>query len=401
MNHHIAVGTVPRVTGDTPGGGSEIDEGGPGWGVRRPSAKPDQIPHTERSTAPLPPDHLMPLSAAPPVVPPGPQAAPAPTRPRRGPLSSSAPKLPPLPPLPRPGGDAPGRGPRRTVVFAVIGAVVLFGGAGGAALLLSGGHTGTAPPSTAGGVIEHGNVADGKTVLAAAVNHFEGTSARADITMTQSYSATGPGGVEFGQLDGDVTFQIHIDQQSATRSEMRETITTYGIKQVIIGVQYDDTIYLSTDNGASYQTTTIDRANAKQVSPQSPLAFFTMLGAVTHTGAVEVNGLTAASYHAVIDPVKLGNYLKQNVAGTNDPDLAKLADNVGITDASFDAAVDPNGNLISETGVFDTAMDMGALDPALQGSTMNMKEQVNGAFTDYGAAISIAKPGHVTGAATI
>ena len=389
-----------RVTGDTPRGDTEVNEGGPGWGIRQPRPQPEQIPHTERSTAPLPPDHLTPPSGVPP--PPQPlSSAPSQARPPRGALPSSTVKLPPLPPLPRPGGEAPSSGRRRTAMIAVIGAVVLFGAAGGAAVLLSGSHAGTAPPSTAGGVIEGGNAADGHAVLTAAVNHFEGTSARADITMTQSYSAIGPGGQEFGQLNGDVTFQIHIDQQSATRSEMRETITTYGIKQVVIGVQYDNTIYLSTDNGASYQTTTIDQANAKQVSPQSPLAFFTMLGDVTHTGAVEVNGLTAASYHAVIDPVKLGNYLKQDMVGTNDPHLAKLADNLGVTDASFDAAVDPNGNLISETGVFDTAMDMGVLDPSLQGATMNMKMQVHGAFSDYGAPVSIAKPEHVTGAATI
>lgn len=281
MNHNRAVATVASVTGDTPGGGSEVDGGGPGWGIRQPRTQPDQIPHTDRATAPLPPDHLAPLSAAPPSVPQALPAAPAATRQRRGPLSSTAPKLPPLPPLPRPGGEAPTGGPRLKVAIAVIGAIALFGAAGGAAVLLAGGPHGSAPPSTAGGVIEHGNVADGHAVLTAAVNHFEGTSARADITMTQSYSATGPGGEEFGQLDGDVTFQVHIDQQSATRSEMRETITTYGIKKVIIGVQYDDTIYLSTDNGASYQTTTIDQANAKQVSPQSPLAFFTMIGAAT------------------------------------------------------------------------------------------------------------------------
>lgn len=287
-------------------------------------------------------------------------------------------------------------------MIAGIGAFVLFAAAGGAAVLLSGSHTGTAAPSTEGGVIEGGNAANGKTVLTAAVNHFEGTSARADITMTQSFTGTGPGGQDFGDvLGGDITFQVHIDQQSSTRSEMRETITAFGIKQTIIGVQYDNTVYLSTDNGASYQTASIDQANAAQLTPESPLAFFTMLGDVTHTGAVEVNGLTAASYHAVIDPVKLGNYLKTNLASAHDPSLDKLADNIGVTDATVDAAIDPNGNLISETGVFDTAMDMGAVSPADQGSTLNMKEQINGAFSDYGASISIAKPGHVTGAATI
>ena len=389
------------MTGDTPAGGSEVDEGGPGWGIRQPRTEPDQITHSDRSNAPLPPDHLTPLSATPPTSPQPLSTAPGHGRPLR-PLSSAPPKLPALPPLPRPGGSVSSSGRRRNVMIAVIGAFVLFGGAGGAAVLLSGGHTGTAPPSTQGGVIEGGSAANGKAVLTAAVNHFEGTSARADITMTQSFTGTGAGGQDFGDvLGGDITFQVHIDQQSSTRSEMRETITAFGIKRTIIGVQYDNTVYLSTDNGASYQTASIDQANAAQLTPESPLDFFTMLGDVTHTGAVEVNGLTAASYHAVIDPVKLGNYLKTNLAAAHDPDLDKLADNIGVTDATVDAAIDPNGNLISETGVFDTAMDMGAVSPADQGSTLNMKEQINGAFSDYGAPVSIAKPAHVTGAATI
>lgn len=397
MNHHRVVATVASVSGETPAGGSEIDDGGPGWHVRQPRTQPDQIASTARSAAPLPPDHLTPLSSAPPVAgQPLPAAPPSPMRP----FSAGQAKLPPLPPLPRPR-EAASSGRRRNIAMIAVGAVVLFGLVGGGAVLLSSNKTGTAPPSTAGGA-SVGKATNGRATLLAAVNKFNATPARADITMTQSFSATGAGGEDLGELvGGDITYKVHIDQQSPTRSEMRETVTAFGIKQTIIGVRYDDTVYLSTDNGATYQTTTVDKADTANVSPDSPLAFLTMIGDVKPSGGVEVNGVSAAAYHAVLDPVKLGNYEKNSLASANDPDLNAMLDHIGVTDGYIDAAIDPNGQLISETGSVDMALDMGAFSSADQGSTLNMKQQYTGAFSDYGASISIAKPGNVTGTATI
>jgi hypothetical protein len=397
-NHHRVVGTVSGVTGDTPAGGSAGNEGGPGWHVRAPRQQPDQIANTPRSAAPLPPDHLTPLSSVPPVGgQPLPTAPPSPTRP----LAAGQAKLPPLPPLPRPGDAAAGPAPRRNVAMIAVGAVALFGLVGGGAVLLSGNKTGTAPPSTAGGG-PAGNATNGKAVLTAAVNKFNATPARADITMTQSFSATGAGGEDLGELvGGDITYQVHIDQQSPTRSEMRETVTAFGIKETIIGVRYDDTVYLSTDNGATYKSTTIDKADKANVNPNDPLAFLTMIGDVTPTGGVEVNGVSAASYHAVLDPVKLGNYEKNSLASANDPVLDAMLDHIGVTDGYSDVAINPNGQMISETSQVDVALDMGAVSPVDQGSTLNMKQQYTGAFSDYGASINIDKPANVTGTATI
>ena len=393
------VATFACVTGDTPAGGSEVDDGGPGWHIRQPRTHPDQIPNSGRSNAPLPPDHLTPMSSVPPGgLPPLPSAPPSSLRP----LSSVAPQFPSPPPPPRPGGAPSGGTRRRNVVLAVIGAVVVFGAAGGGAVLLSGNHTGTAPSSIEGGVIEGGNVANGTATLTAAVNKFQGTSERADITLVQTFSATGAGGEDLGEwVGGEIAYKIHIDRQSPTRSEMTETVTALGTKQVIIAVLYDNTVYVSSDQGATYQTVAVDKAETAQVSPDSPLEFLTMIGSVTHSGAVEVNGLTAASYHAVLDPVKLGNYVKNSLAAQNDPTMNAMLSKIGVTDGYIDAAVDPNGNLISESGQVDQALDMGLFSASDQGSTLNMKEQVSGAFTDYGGSISIAKPGDVTGPATI
>ena len=289
--------------------------------------------------------------------------------------------------------------PSRGAVLAVIGAVALFAIAGGGALLLSGSHA--APTlTTPGGA--HPQSDGTPASLTSAVQRVEGSTMRADISFTQSFSATGPGGVDFGEWPGgEIVVNIHIDHQSSTRSELRETVQSLGVSETTLAVLYDDTVYVSNNNGASYQTVTVDRANTAEVSPQSPLAFFQMLGDVKPNGDVEVNGATASSYHATLDPVKLGNYLKNELARENDPDMNRVLNSLGVTDASLDAAVDGHGNLISESGTFDAAIDLGAFSPADAGTTLNMHEGMTGAFSGYGDSIDITKPGVVTGPSTI
>ncbi|MGH7686578.1 MAG: hypothetical protein ACREN2_07165 [Candidatus Dormibacteria bacterium] len=354
--------------GETTNGGTTND-GGPGWGIREP-----QPPPSAKSRP------IEPLSTAPPASPP--TASPAPAE--RPPWEQPPQRLPRL---------------SRSAVFAVIGAVALFTVAGGGALLLSGSHAGP-PVATSGGA--HAQSGGNPASLTSAVTRVEGSTMRADISFTQSFTATGPGGVDFGAWPGgEIVVNIHIDQQSATRSELRETVQALGVNETMLAVLYDDTVYVSTNNGASYQTATIDRANTAEVSPQSPLAFLQMLGDVKSNGDVEVNGATASSYHAALDPVKLGNYLKNELAQENDPDMNRVLNNLGVTDASLDAAVDGHGNLISESGNIDAAIDLGAFSPADAGTTLNMHEGMTGAFSGYGDSIDITKPGVVTGPATI
>lgn len=369
--------------GDTPHQQSDGSEGGAGWRVREPSSRrPQRAWDAGASGPPTPP---QPLSTAPPGPPPpsGAQPPAAPPPPWATPTPSVATAL---------------RPHRKALVYGLC-ALALFGVAGGGAVVLSSGHSGTSGAAPGGSA---SSPAGGRASLLAAVQRVEGGSMRADIKLTESFSATGAGGARLGAFPGgDVTLTIHIDQASANRSELRETVEAFGVKQTLIAVLYDGTVYVSQNNGASYQTVTVDQAATHLVSPKSPLAFLEMIGDVKPVGDVEVNGVTAASYHATLDPVKLDAYLKNSLATAGSADLDKILNNVGVTDGTLDAAVDPNGNLLSETGAIDAAVDLGAFSPADAGSTLDVHEGFSGAFSDYGSSIDITKPGGVTGPMTL
>ena len=271
--------------------------------------------------------------------------------------------------------------------------LALFGLAGGGALLLSAGHPASGKPAAGGG----GSQPVGRPSLTAAVQRVETDSMRADLKVTESFGVTGPGGAGFGDFPGDIELTVHIDQQSGSRSELRETVEGPGFKETTVAVLYDNTVYVSQDNGATYQTVTVAEADTHQYSPKSPLAFLEMLGDVQPTGDVEVNGVTAASYHATLDPVKVDNFVKTELANEDGAAFDPVLNHVGITGGTLDAAVDPNGNLLSETSNVDAAVDLGALSPDGAGSTLNVHEGFSGAFSNYGAAITISKPGVITG----
>jgi hypothetical protein len=359
--------------GDTPPSGSDRPEGGPGWRIREPTRPPrDPFAGLEEPPAPAAPAQPPPSAATPPATPP------------------------PLPPLtPATGGGATARS-RRALVYGLC-ALVLFGVAGGGAVVLTSGHS---SPGVSTGAGTSGAPVHGRTALVAAIQRTESDSMRADLRLTDSFSGSRAGGL--GTFaGGEFSVSVHIDQESANRSELRETVDAYGVKQTMIAVLYDGTVYVSTDNGAAYQTVSVDQAAGHDLSPKSPLAFLEMVGDVKETGDVEVNSVPATSYHATLDPVKLGEYVKRDLASQHDPVLDKLLNNIGITDGTMDAAVDPQGNLVSENGTVDVALDLGAFSPADAGSTMNMHEGVTGSFSDYGSAITVTVPKDVTGSMTL
>lgn len=305
------------------------------------------------------------------------------------PLPAPATVPPPAPPPPAAVGSRPRRRPNALLYGVVV--VALFGLVGGAAVLLSGGH----PAATGPAASSHGPgvPANGRDALQGAVQRTETGSMRADIHLTQTFTASGPGGIDLGTLNGgEISLTIHIDQENANRSELHETVSALGVHQTVIAMLYDGTVYLSSDNGASYQTANVGAATNHQLSPKSPLAYLDMVSEVTQTGGVEVNGAQATSFHATLDTGKVDAFLRQGLAAANDPVLDQVANNMGLTNGSLDAVVDTQDNLLSETGSIDAAMDLGALSPRDAGSTLNMHEGISGAFSDYGAAITVTPP---------
>ena len=166
-------------------------------------------------------------------------------------------------------------------------------------------------------------------------------------------------------------------------------------------MQYDGTEYLSTDNGASYQTFPMDQAASHELDPSVPMQFLGMVNSVTDAGDVEINGVEATEYNATLDPVKLTNFLRASLAAGNDPLAVKIANNTGGTDGTLEAYIDGDGQVLSDEGSWTDAIDLGAFDPADAGDTMNVQVSFQGAFSDFGTPLTITRPLRVTGATSL
>jgi len=293
--------------------------------------------------------------------------------------------------------------PRTTVSttgIALIG-VVVFGLAGAGAVLLTGGHGPVATQSGGAGPAGPATQGDAKTVFLASVGRTNSASMRADLSMSEYFTLNAPNGADLGETPGSLTFTIHIDQQTAQRSELHETLTAPGLSKTYIVVLYDGGVFLSSNSGASYQTVSVDQVAPHQLSPQSALQYLSMVGNVTHTGEAELNSVPVQQYHADLDPVKVTNYVRSALAlDANDSFTTKVLNNMGVTDGSVDASLDASGNLVSENGAIDCAIDLGVFSAAAKGATLSVKLSFSGWFNDYGSSsISISKPGQVAGAA--
>jgi hypothetical protein len=293
---------------------------------------------------------------------------------------------------------------RGTAVAYALTAVVVFGLAGGGAIYLTSNHagSGSAGSTGAGAAGSTANPANSSAAFLASVQRTESLSFTAEVTMRQSFTESGPGGSGVGTLGGSgLSFAMHLDQENPQRIELREHITATGLDQTAIAVLYDGTCYLSTDNGAIYQTVPISQAASHELSPKSPLQFFEMVGTVKEIGGAEVNSAPVTEYHADLDPAKVSAYFKNQLAAQNNPFLSKLINSIGVTGGSLDVFLDSSGRIVSEAGSVDAAIDLGVLSPSDAGSTLNTHISFTGAFSDFGSPITVARPAGVTGATTL
>jgi hypothetical protein len=337
-------------------------EGGPGWRVREPAQRVPRPDPIEVAPPPLPP-------AATSVIP----------------ASDSR-----TPPSQRRFGVA---------VYAIAG-IALFAVAGGGALLLAGGTSGSSPGAPLGSASTDAAVpANIKSTLLSSIRRTETMSVRADITMQETFNVSNATGGSLPGLQGggEIAFTIHVDQESAQRAELQETVTAPGLNQKIISVLYDGRCYVSSDDGATYQTVPLDIATSHQLSPKTPLQFLQMIGEVSNRGDADLNGQPVVQYHADLDPVKVTAYFKAALAAEHNPFLAQIARNTGITDGSLDTWLDGRGRIAADDGSVDEAINLGAFNPRSAGSTLDVGVSFRGAFTDYGSPITVQRPGVVTG----
>jgi hypothetical protein len=120
---------------------------------------------------------------------------------------------------------------------------------------------------------------------------------------------------------------------------------------------------------------------------------------VTDEGPATADGVAVERYHAQIDPANVTGQLKSAIAGAA-PSLQQIANAMQFTDGSIDAGIDHQGRLVVENGSFNVKVDMGAVKPSLQGSTLQAHLTLDTHFYDYGAKIVVTKPANITGSSS-
>jgi hypothetical protein len=316
------------------------------------------------------------------------------------------PPPPELPPTPPAAAGAGGPHSRRFGLAAyAVAAVLLFGVVGGGALVLTGGgHAGSPATASRAGPSSTApsRPADIKSALVASIQQTDSVSMHADISMQESFSVTGPGGAMYTSLEGyEIGMTIHVDQESAQRAELQETVSAPGVNERIIAVLYDGTCYVSRDGGATYQTVSAGVANSHQVSPKTPLQFLNMVGNVTRVGDATLNDEAVTQYHADLDPVKVDAYFKSSLAAQHNALVDRVLNHIGVTDGSLDTWLDGSDNIVGDDGQLDAALDLGAFDRSEAGTTMHIGVSFRGSFTGYHSPVSVARPGDVTGSTNL
>lgn len=188
---------------------------------------------------------------------------------------------------------------------------------------------------------------------------------------------------------------LHFDVASAGRSTGTMGTTVLGTAITVNTTMYDGTVYVSTDGGATYKSAPTGQASS-QYGPASALQYLEAVGTVTDVGPASAGGVAVERYEAQLDPAKATSTLRSALAGASSS-LSHVLGALQFTSGSIGVGIDHQGRLVAEDGSIDMTVDLGAVQPSLQGQTMAATVKLNAHFYDYGAHIVVTKPTDVTG----
>jgi hypothetical protein len=240
---------------------------------------------------------------------------------------------------------------------------------------------------------------DPKEVLLAAARFTTSQSVRADMTVRVSFYGTAPPGSP-GLAEQSLTFTMHLEEQSPQRNKVVVSTTVAGRSVQAVVVFYDGALYTSTDGGHTFKTVPIGAVSPGDYGTGSAVQYMQSVGTVTDTGSGVVDGVNVENYHADLDPVKATAAIRSALSGLKSSLLAKSLSTMKFTDGTLDASVDQNRHVLSNGCRIAATMDLSAIDPSLQGSTLHLAVTVNGDFHDYGAPVVVEKPVNVRGTTT-
>jgi hypothetical protein len=251
---------------------------------------------------------------------------------------------------------------------------------------------GSSNPATAG-------TSDPKQVLLTAARFTTSQSVRADLTVRVSFYATGPPGSP-GLAEQSLTFTMHLEEQSPQRNSLVVSTTVAGRNVQATVVLYDGTLYTSTDGGHVFKTVPIGAVSSSDYGTESAVQYMQSVGTVADTGSAVVDGANVEDYHADLDPAKSTAAIKSALAPFKSSLFSAAFNTIKFTDGTLDASVDQSGHVLSDGCRIAATMDLSALDPTLQGSTLHLAVTVSGDFHDYGVPIVVQRPVNVSGTTT-
>jgi hypothetical protein len=240
-----------------------------------------------------------------------------------------------------------------------------------------------------------------KDVLLTAARVTSSQSFRADVTLSETFGATGQAPPEFNALSGQtLSLAMYLAVQNAQRSTADVTTTVAGRYFDVLAVLIDGTVYVSSNGGATYQCVPAAGRISSQYGPGSALQYLESVATVTATGPGVVDGASAERYHADLDASKITATIKSAVSALKSPLLAQ-ADSLSFSGGHLDAAVAHTGRIVSDSGVVDSSMDLGALAAGSIGSKVTTHEAFEAHFPDSGASSTVSRPANVAGTAAL
>lgn len=222
---------------------------------------------------------------------------------------------------------------------------------------------------------------------------------RADLTLSETFHATGPAAGQLASLEGKpIDLSIHVEQQSAQRALARVRAVLAGHSVDVVAVLLGSSAYVSSDGGHTFSRVPLNSAAVSQYGSQQAVQYLNSVGTVTDTGPGSVHGTNVEKYHATLDPAKMAAALQTALSSFKGTALSTALTSLRFTGGFLNAGVDAHNHLVTEDGSIDASIDLGSVGRQFAGTVLQFHITLGGYFYDYGAAVSVTPPAGLSAA---
>lgn len=235
---------------------------------------------------------------------------------------------------------------------------------------------------------------DPRQAVLESVQKTSGTSFLADMSLVATVTATGPSATFLGPIAGqDITATMQVSAESQRRMRLTIDASVAGKSTKGAAVVYDNTVYISSDGGATYKAAPISGTVADQVASTNTLSYLQSVGTVTDEGAGSADGVAVERYSAQLDGAKVLKLIQAElVSSAQSGPTEQLLKGLTFNGGAIEVTVDHEGRIVTEHGPIDASVDLGAFGASLAGTRMSIHEVIDAHFHDYGSAVTVTRP---------